>query len=241
MSTMMKRDGNFYPGRDPRELPAYTIAEAAHYLRIPLATLRSWVVGRHYPVRAGEAFFKPVIPLPKRTPALLSFVNLVEAHVLDAIRRQHDVPLPKVRTAISFLQKHFRSRHPLAEQKMETDGRDLFVQKYGQLINISQAGQLAMRELMEAHLRRIEWDAAGLAMRLYPFTRKRELDEPKVVVIDPYVSFGRPILAGTGIPTAVIAERYKAGESMDELADDYCRQRLDIEEAIRCELTVEAA
>lgn len=39
-----------------------------------------------------------------------------------------------------------------------------------------------------------------------------------------------------GIPTAIIAERYKAGESIDQLADDYGRERLDIEEAIRCKL-----
>jgi uncharacterized protein (DUF433 family) len=60
-------------------------------------------------------------------------------------------------------------------------------------------------------------------------------------VIDPRISFGRPVLAGTGIPTAVIAERYKAGESMDDLADDYGCQRFEIEEAVRCELALEAA
>lgn len=65
--------------------------------------------------------------------------------------------------------------------------------------------------------------------------------EPKTIVIDPQVSFGRPVLAGTGIPTAVIAERYIAGESVDDLADDYGRRRLEIEEAIRCELSLEAA
>jgi uncharacterized protein (DUF433 family) len=43
-------------------------------------------------------------------------------------------------------------------------------------------------------------------------------------------------LTSSGIATAVIAERYKAGESVDELADDYGRKRLEIEEAIRCEL-----
>jgi hypothetical protein len=32
---------------DPRETPACSPAEAAHYLRIPLATLRSWVRGRY--------------------------------------------------------------------------------------------------------------------------------------------------------------------------------------------------
>ena len=113
---------------------------------------------------------------------------------------------------------------------------DLFVEKYGQLINISKAGQLAIKSLMRAYLHRIERDPAGYAVRLYPFLRLRDLEEPKVVVIDPYVSFGKPVLVGTGIPTSVIAERYKSGESIDALGDDYGRSRQEIEEAIRCEL-----
>jgi uncharacterized protein (DUF433 family) len=59
--------------------------------------------------------------------------------------------------------------------------------------------------------------------------------------MDPYVSFGRPVLAGTGITTAIIAERYKAGESIEELARDYDRVPHDIQEAIRCELDAKAA
>ena len=39
-----------------------------------------------------------------------------------------------------------------------------------------------------------------------------------------------------GIPTAVIANRYKAGESIEDLAGDYDSPHLEIEEAIRCEL-----
>src|ERR1700674_295813 len=233
---MMTKPTDLYQGRDPRDLPAYTIGEAAHYLRIPTPTLRSWVVGRNYPIKGGDRFFPPVITLPDRTQRLLSFTNLVEAHVLDAIRGQHNVRLPKVRKAVSFLQRNFATRHPLADQRMETNGRDLFVRKFGQLINISQDGQLAMRELLDAHLQRIDRDSAGLAIRLYPFTRKREASEPRYVLIDPYVAFGRPVLTGTGIPTAVIADRYKAGESIDELASDYEQDRFRIEEAIRCEL-----
>jgi uncharacterized protein (DUF433 family) len=233
---MMITATNFYQGRDPRDLPAYTIGEAAHYLRIPTPTLRSWVVGRNYPVRGGDRFFLPVISLPDRSKRLLSFTNLVEAHVLDAIRGQHNVRLPKVRKAVSFLQRNFATRHPLGDQRMETNGRDLFVRKFGQLINISQDGQLAMRNLLDAHLQRIDRDSSGLAIRLYPFTRNKELSEPRYVLIDPFVAFGRPVLAGTEIPTAVIADRYKAGESIDELAGDYGQDRFRIEEAIRCEL-----
>ncbi len=60
-------------------------------------------------------------------------------------------------------------------------------------------------------------------------------------MIDPRVQYGRPVLAGSGIPTAVIAERYKAGESIDALAADYGRDTGDIEEAIRCELRLAEA
>lgn len=238
---MTKENFKLNVSQDPRELPSYGISEAAHYLRIPHATLRDWVLGRSYPTGAGRTFSKPIIFLPEKDRHLLSFVNLVESHVLDAIRREHEISLQKVRRALDYLTKHFPSRHPLAEQNFETDGLDLFVQKYGQLINLSQAGQLAIRSLLEAHLRRIDRDTAGLPVRLFPFTRKRQPEEPKAVVIDPYVSFGRPVLVGTGIATVIIAERYKAGESMDELAEDYGRERLEIEEAVRCELEIEAA
>ena len=232
---------DFSVARDPRESPVYGIPEAAHYLRIPPATLRSWVIGRYYLTRDGKKFFRPIIDLADKDNHLLSFMNLVEAHVLDAIRREHHISLAKVRTALNYLKKCFPSKRPLADQKFETDGSNLFVQKYGQLINLSQEGQLAMRSVLAAHLRRIERDASGLAARLYLFIRKRQPDEPKVVVVDPYVSFGRPVLVGTGIATAVIAERFEAGESIEELADDYGRQPCEIEEAIRCELQVEAA
>lgn len=226
---------------DPREIPTYTISEAAHYLLIPIATLRSWTVGRYYPVHDGRRRFHPVIAVSQKDPTMLSFVNLIEAHVLDALRREYGVRLPQVRKAIEFLGREFKSAHPLIEQKIETDGKDLFIRSFDQLIAASRGGQLAIPEIVNAYLRRIEWDERGLASRLYPFTRKRQLDEPKVVVIDPRISFGRPVLTGTGVRTSIVAERYKAGESIEELAEDYGRVRLDIEEAIRCELAVEAA
>ncbi len=233
---MRKKGLHFKAENDLRELPTYSIAEAAHYLQIPDTTLRSWLVGRSYPTEKGTRFFEPLIQPPDPNRSLISFMNVVEIHVLDAIRREHKIRLTNIRQALRYLRKHFPSPHPLADQKFETDGLDLFIQVYGQLINISQLGQLAMRSILEAHLQRIERDPQGLAVRLYPFTRKRHLDEPRIVVIDPHVSFGRPALTSSGIATAVIAERYKAGESVDELADDYGRERLEIEEAIRCEL-----
>ena len=61
-----------------------------------------------------------------------------------------------------------------------------------------------------------------------------------MVVIDPTLSAGRPVIAGTGLATEVIAERYIAGETVVELAKDYDRENSEIEEAIRCELKIAA-
>src|SRR3989442_7613892 len=121
------------PAEARQYLPTYTLSEASHYLLIPIATLRSWVVGRYYPVREGRGFFKPPILVPQKNPIMLSFVNLIEAHVLDAVRREFYVTFPKVRSAINYLRREFKSNHPMAEQRIETDGRDLFVRSFGKL------------------------------------------------------------------------------------------------------------
>jgi uncharacterized protein (DUF433 family) len=116
----------------------------------------------------------------------------------------------------------------------------LFIERYGQLIEASADGQQVMRQVVEAHLERLEWENMSVA-RLYPFTRPRDLDGPRSVVIDPRYSFGRPVLVKSHISTEVIFERYQAGESPEELAEDYGCETLDINEAIRCESRREAA
>lgn len=224
---------------DLRELPSYTVSEVAHYLTVPPPTIRYWSVGR------GP--YEPLIELPgcsPNSPTLLSFFNLVELHVLAAIRRKHGVAMPKVRKAIKYLMETAPSvsdqRHPLISYEMETDGLDLFIERYGQLINVSQSGQLAMRELIETALHRIDRDSHKVPIRLYPFTRTEMRDAPEMVIIDPRLSAGRPVIAGTGLTTQIIAERYKAGESVSELATDYGRVESEIEEALRCELKLAA-
>jgi uncharacterized protein (DUF433 family) len=224
-----------YKGSDPGEIPVYSIGEAAHYLSIPVNTVRSWVAGRSFPARGGR----------KRSPALvapadpashsLSFINLLELHVLAAIRRHHEIEMPKVRKALSHLETRLRSQHPLVDRDMLTDGTDLFAEQLGSLVNLSRDGQLGIREVLNAHLRRIERDAHGLAIRLYPFTRPGGLTAPKFVVIDPRMAFGRPVISGSRIPTTDVFERFKAGDSLEELVSEYGRKTEEIQEAIRYE------
>jgi len=181
------------PG-DARLLPAYTLGEAARYLRLPLPTLRAWAVGRDYATGTGRRRSLPALALAATKPPMLSFVNLIEAHVLVAIK----------------------------------------------LVNVTREGQAALGQTLDLYLSRIDWDNVGIAARLYPFTGRAEAGVPRAVVIDPRVAFGKPVLAQTSVPTVVVAERFKAGESLAALAEDYGRDATEIQEAIRCELDLAA-
>ncbi|MBV9613064.1 MAG: DUF433 domain-containing protein [Acidobacteriaceae bacterium] len=192
-----------------------------------------------YPVSGQQKRSRPLIHLDDPAGRHLSFLNLVEAHVLAAIRRNHGVKLPKVRTALDYVRRQFHIERPLMSQAFQTDGLDLFVERYGQMINASREGQQALKEVIGIYLRRIERDAKGLPIKLYPFTRETDaarvpLQDPKLVVMTPTVSYGRPVVAGTGIPVAAIYERYRAGDSVAELADDFRLDTSAVEEAIRC-------
>lgn len=222
--------------------PAYPFVEAAHYLNVPLSTLRAWCVGQGYQADGRTRKFLPLIRLDGNDRRALSFRNLVEAHVLAAIRRRHHVPLPKVRQAIAYVSKKMGTERPLAEAEFQTDGLDLFVDKLGSLINVTQAGQTEMAEILRDHLKRIQRDAAGIPVRLFLFTRTDGTrDQPAPVVVDPTIAFGRPVLAGRSVPTAVLADRFKAGDSLAQLAEDYDTSPQHIEEALRCELERKAA
>lgn len=226
---------------DAREIPAYTIVEAAQYLRIPVSTLRTWVKGRKYPVQPSiEREFAPIIELLDPNRALLSFFNLAEAHVLRALRTVHGIRLHNIRAALDYVRQKTEWDRPLIQEQFKTDGVNLFVEHLGQLIDASAQGQLVLPEVL-AHLERIDWEQ-HLAARIYPFTRlDAQLNAPRSIVIDPNRSFGRPILDLVGVTTATIAERYKAGDSIELLVKDYDASQTDIEEAIRCELQIGVA
>jgi uncharacterized protein (DUF433 family) len=161
-------------------------------------------------------------------------------HVLGSICRGHRAERRAVRRAVAYLGKEFQSDHPLLDRRMLTDGTDLLLKRYGELVTIPQDGQMAMKVILEAYLDRIDRDDRGIPVRLYPFSRKRVETSPKLVAIDPRICFGKPCISGTRIPTAIIAERLEAGDSVALLAEDYGRRPEEIEEAVRYELSAGA-
>ncbi len=216
---------------DRRETPAYPLAEAGRYVHVPAATLRSWVRGRPYPKGSETAHFEPLIIAADHKKGILSFNNLIEAHVLRALRTEHGVPIKSVRDAIQFAEKELAIKRLLLSKELRTSAGELFLDRYGQLIQLSPSRQLAMKCLLEVYLQRIEWDEGTFPVRLYPFVRGDE-ERSKPIVIDPAISFGRPVVAGKFISTSAIADRIDAGETTQEIAQDYSLSEREIQEAV---------
>ena len=225
---------------DRRDAPRYGIKEAARCLGMSVATLDSWVNGRKYPTSTGPRFFKPLVDIA--SPGHLSFFNLVEAHILLSTRKKHLVEMPAIRRAIDYVRKTYPSVHPLLSENFLTDAKDLFVKKIQgsgeeQTINVSSWGQLGIGPILDFYLRRIERDEKGWPIKLFPIRMNwpgdLKSDPPRVVVIDPTVSSGRPVVNGTGVMAEVIVGRFNTGEGIESIADDYGLEVCQIEEVIR--------
>lgn len=217
---------------DTRNQPAYTLPEAARYLKVPDATLRSWVVGRPYPKASGVGRSLPLIYPASRNPAALSFWNLVEAHVLRSLRTDHGVSLKALRQALLYAEKSLKIERLLLRKELCTDAGQVFLDRYGQLISLSASGQLAMRRLFDEHLKRVEWDQWKFPVRLYPFVSSEATAATRPIAIDATVAFGRPVVQRLGISTAAIAQRIDAHETVEELAADYGLSPTEIEQAV---------
>jgi uncharacterized protein (DUF433 family) len=196
--------------------------EAAHYLGLKASTLGTWFRGGAIAPGDNEG-------------DQMSFWSLVEAFVLKGLREQHRLSLQRIRGAVTELRRQYPDvPYPLAQLDLGVLNRDLYADRDGLLVDASKGGQLGMRGVLALYLSRVEKDATG-AVRLYPFTRPTLEHAPKLVAIDPRISFGRPVIAGTSIPTAVLHERWKAGDTIGALAEDYNRPLVEIEEALRYE------
>lgn len=213
-------------GGDVREFPRYSVSEAAFYLRMPNSTLLAWTRGQDYTTSRGiHRTFQPLIEPADTTNKLLSFYNLVEAHVLRATT-DAGVPMRNVRAALRYIRKTIAGTHPLLTHEFEVSGKDVFITHLGKTINATRQGQLAIREILKKYLRLIARDASGLPMQICPMGSRR-------LAIHSHICSGKPIVRGKGISASVLWGRKRTGESIAEIARDYGLRRLEVKEAIQ--------
>jgi len=163
----------------------------------------------------------------------LGFQDLLEVRMVDAFRKR-GVSWPTLRVAAGSAQKLFGVTHPFSSRRFLTDGRDIFAEindKSGEaaLLDIVRT-QYAFAEVLGPLLHGVEFDEYDQALRWWPLGTKRR------VVIDPARSFGQPIVSREGVPTALIAQAYKAANrSITGVAEWYELEARSVRDAIEFE------
>ena len=203
-------------------MPNYSSVEAALYLRLKLPDVRRWVS-------------EGVVQAPSGG---ISFLNLIELHILKGLRREYGLPIQRIRRALEEYSETERTEyleHPLLDPRLETDGAHLFLHDGDEYLNLNRPRQRGFPEILSTYLRRID-RLKNAQIKFFPFIVREAPDEPRTVEMSPNIAFGRPVLANTGIATDVIAGRFRARDSITDLAEEYGVPPSMIEDAVRWEL-----
>ena len=211
------------------DMPNYSPMEAVRYFHVPPSTLAYWTEEPNQ-----------LVVLASEEPPLLSFKNLVELYVLEGLRKIYGVHTSRIRSAVNFLLETERSRHPLADYDIRTEGKNAVFYKKGKPLNASLWGQYEMEEIVGAYLHRVERDPHGVALRIFPYTKREQLankeQPPQTVEINPAVCFGLPVLKDSRLTTGFLASRFRGGDLVPSIAKSYGRPVAEIKEAIEWEL-----
>jgi uncharacterized protein (DUF433 family) len=201
------------------ELPNYSTVEAALYLRLKPEDVRRWADERAISRSSGG----------------ISFLNLLELHILKGLRREFGLPLQRIRRALDEYNQTEYSEHPFLDPRLETDGIHLFLHNGDEYLNLNRPRQRGLPQILSTYLQRID-RLDNHEFRFFPFIVNEDPQEPRTIQISPTIAFGRPVLVNTGIATDVIAGRFRARDSIADLAEEYCVSTSMIEDAVRWEL-----
>jgi uncharacterized protein (DUF433 family) len=226
------------------DAPLYTTAEAARFLGVPTSTFSTWAKG-YVRRAAGRAEVRgaPIISsveAPRNYPTI-PFIGLSEAMVLAAFRKA-GVSLQHIRQAVTILEKEIGEEYALASRGVYTDGAVILFDYADAADDEELAGltevvrrQRVFAPVVREYLRRIDYAADGWAARLVSPATSRP-----IVVVDPNRAFGQPIFMHGASRVEDVIDRWKAGDPLVEVAEDFGVPTEDVEDILRVALPVAA-
>jgi uncharacterized protein (DUF433 family) len=144
------------------------------------------------------------------------FVGVIEAYVLRALR-DLQMPMDEIRKAAELVREEFDDPYALAHRRIVTDGVALFVRMADESYVHARDRQIAISEVLEEHLRRIDWGPDGNAKRLH----LRDFPAAADVIIDPRFGWGAPVLARSKVKVEDLVTLWRNGERLSAIADEY--------------------
>lgn len=211
-------------------LPAYQVNEAARYANITSQTIRNW--------QKPDAGSKQAVAYREKGKAL-SYFQLVEVAFVAVMRRM-GLPLAVIKNARDYIAQNLNSEFPFVENRFKVQGARILMNlrqfdanaKGNKLIVVSHGGQMEWGELLGRKFEEFDYQK-GLAIRWHIAGRGSP------ILIDPQIAFGAPQIKG--VPTWAIKGRQQAGESLDDIADDFALRVPDVEKALQFEKDIAEA
>ncbi len=214
--------------------PLYSFAEADRIARVTPNTSRRWLKGYSFWYEDERREMPPVTPTAK-TKEAVSFVDLMEVATIDKLRKK-GFSFKQIRKINATARFYLQTSRPLVTETFKVKGRDIFVDDgFGILVNVGyEAGMQAWDEVLDPFLDTVEYEGE-IVRRWWP------LGKNVAVLVDPDYGFGLPVVEGVGVRTEIIAERYRAGDSTDEIAYDFDVTPKQIDDALRWEMPKKVA
>jgi uncharacterized protein (DUF433 family) len=181
----------------------YTVPDAARLVGVEYQKLRRWIGDE----RGHDAVIQRQFP----DEGIVTFMELMELHFIRLFRRE-GVSLQTIRRAACEAARKFRTDHPFAVKRFDTDGRSIFATLTSRetdehVVEELKHGQLVFEQIIRPFFRKIEYDTEG--------TRYWPMEVTGRVVLDPARRFGHPIDSETGVPVDVIIDALRADGGQD--------------------------
>lgn len=205
----------------------FTLGESAAYLGVPKSTLHRWA----RPSNGWPAVITYFAEAGRE--ANVPFVGFAEAFVLSAFRRS-GVPMQRIRPAVERLASEIGVEHALASERLYTDGAEVLYDyatkedDHLRELTVVRTGQTQFSDLIREYLQRVTYGDDGWVAELELPTYAHAQ-----VVVNPRRAFGFPLLVHGGARVEDLVDRFKAGDSVAEIAEDFVVAEDEVEDVIR--------
>lgn len=195
----------------------YSLPEAARYAKMHPNTLKTWfgAVSDRVPLRESE--------IDSPDFRAITFWDLIEAVAIRSFRVDYNISFHKIREALKNAKAEHKIDHPFAHRNHKTVviGKDLHIFLPEDAENPVQLtgklhGQKSMKPCIEAYMKDLEFDVAGMA-RLYTAFRYKDQE----VILTPKFHFGEPAMRENGYTAETLYRAAVAEGSLERAAELY--------------------
>ena len=213
---------------DPwRTQPLYTYAEAGRLTGVSTNTVKNWLFG--YDGKTGVR--PPLFQNVAVDAEMVSFLQMVEILVASRFRKSEGVPFRTVHRAYDNATKLWGIDYPFAHLRLKALGghivQALHDRSSGNSVqSLDEPAQWSLPGLVRETVGQLDYEE-GWATCWYPVGK----DHP--MVVNPRITAGEPTIARRGVTVRTICNRFRAGQAIAFIADDFELEHSVVEDVIR--------